>query len=169
MTAQQHSNRASRLTMEAGTVSPWFEAAVIKYGWIWVGVAFGFGAKYGLIMKRGKPITARMIVADALMIGIVALVAYWIVSRMGVDHEAAALVTALVAVGADRGVQRLTDRFWQQVETAMPDPVAVKALERELQQMRRSDARLRGEADFDSNDSGGLHVHHVPQPKEQSE
>ena len=96
------------LETNAVSLSPWMEAAVIKYGWIWVGVGFGFAAKYGLLMKRGKPVTVGMVVADMLLIGMVALIAFNIIVKLGLHGEASALVTSLVAVGADRGIRMLT-------------------------------------------------------------
>lgn len=107
----------------------WVEAALAKYGWIAAGVFFGFAAKYGLLMKRGRPIRFRMIVADMLLVGMVCLIAYNLVSRMGVTGEIAALISSLVAVGADRGVRIMTDRFWSQVDNALGQAVVQRKAE----------------------------------------
>lgn len=149
-------------TMEAATVSPWIEAAVVKYGWIWVGVSFGFAAKYGLLMKKGRPITIRMVVADALLIGMVALIAFNIITRLGLEGEASALVTSLVAVGADRSIRLMTDRFWRQVDAALPDVVQARGQVRQADQIERSRAQLLGAADFDGDDYDAVHLHRVP-------
>lgn len=108
--------------MENNAVSPWFEAALAKYGWVVVWAIFGFAAKYGLLIKKGKPVTARMVVADTLTLGVVVLIALNIIEKLGVRGEAGALVTALIAVGADRGIRMLADRFWRQVGATLTDP-----------------------------------------------
>lgn len=123
-------------------MTPWVEAAIAKYGWIAAGILFGFGAKYGLLMKRGKPITFRMIAADMLLVGMVSLIAFNLVARMGVEGEIAALIASLVAVGADRAVRIMTDRFWAQVDAAMDrDLVERKARLREVEQVALSHNR----------------------------
>lgn len=99
-------------------MTPVGEALAAKYGWIALGIVFGFGAKYGLLIKRGKKVTARMVLADTLLIGMVALIAFNIISKLGATGEVAALVTAFLTVGADRGIRIMTDRFWAQVEAA---------------------------------------------------
>jgi hypothetical protein len=102
----------------------WAEALLAKYGWIAAGVLFGFAAKYGLLMKRGRPIGWRMVMADVLLVGMVYLIAYNLVLRIGVAGEAAGLIAAFVAVGADRAVRIMTDRFWGQVDSALGRAVA---------------------------------------------
>lgn len=102
-------------------MSPAFEAVLAKvlakYGWILIGVTFGFGAKYALLIKSGVRVTARMIFADLLLLPMVALVAYWLAMRAGVEAEAAAVVSALCTVGADRLIKLLTERFLQRVDS----------------------------------------------------
>ncbi|MGB3931261.1 MAG: hypothetical protein WBL20_20150 [Sphingobium sp.] len=123
-------------------MTPWVEAAIAKYGWIAAGIMFGFAAKYGLLMKRGKPITFRMVAADMLLVGMVSLIAFNLVARMGVEGEIAALIASLVAVGADRAVRIMTDRFWAQVDAALERDVAErKALLREEAQIELSTER----------------------------
>lgn len=158
-------------TMEAVPVSPWIEAAVVKYGWIWVGVTFGFAAKYGLLMKKGRPITARMVVADMLLIGMVALIAFNVVTRAGLHGEASALVTSLVAVGADRSIRLLTDRFWRQVDAALPDFRDQKGELRQMDQVHASRGYFTGAVDpseHEGDDYDGVHFHKVP-PNTRSE
>lgn len=96
-------------------MSPWLEAAVAKYGWIWVGLTFGFAAKYALLIKRGVKIKPQLVLADLLILPMVALIAYWMANKAGVEGEAAALLTAGATVGADRIVKLYTDRFVRQV------------------------------------------------------
>ncbi|MFZ2995959.1 hypothetical protein [Sphingobium sp.] len=102
-------------------MSPFSEALVAKYGWIWIGLTFGFAAKYALLIKRGVKIKASLVIADLLLLPMVALIAYWMVSRAGVDAEGAALITAGATVGADRLVKFYTDRFVRGVTDVMQD------------------------------------------------
>lgn len=106
-------------TLNAGgwRVSPWLETALVKYGWIWVGLTFGLSAKYALLIKRGEKIRPLLILADLLLLPIVALIAYGLASQAGVTGEAAALITALVTVGGDRAVKLYTERYFHDVES----------------------------------------------------
>ena len=92
-------------------MTPLFEGFLAKYGWILVGLSFGFAAKYALLLKRGVRVKLRLVVADILLLPLVALIAYWLASRTGFEGEAAALFAAFCTVGADRLVKLLTDRF----------------------------------------------------------
>lgn len=105
----------------ATAMSPWGEALVVKYGWIWVGLTFGFAAKYALLIKRGVRIKPALVLADILILPMVALIAYWLVSQAGVRGEGAALITAGATVGADRIVKLYTDRFVRGVSDLMID------------------------------------------------
>jgi hypothetical protein len=97
-------------------MTPVFETVLAKYGWILIGITFGFAAKYALLLKRGVQVKARLVFADLLLLPLVALIAYWMATRAGVEAEAAALFSAFSTVGADRLVKLLTDRFLQRVD-----------------------------------------------------
>ncbi|WP_181008613.1 hypothetical protein [Sphingomonas montanisoli] len=97
-------------------MSPWIEAAMAKYGWIWIGLTFGLAAKYALLIKRGIRIRPALVLADVLLLPLVALIAYTMVNKLGADGETAALVTALATVGADRLVKLYMERFVQRVD-----------------------------------------------------
>lgn len=128
------------------TMSPWFEAAVAKYGWIWIGLTFGFAAKYALLIKRGVRIKLTLVLADILILPMVALIAYWLISRTGLSGEAAALVTAGATVCADRVVKLYTDRFLGQVDALLIDEAARrKAAIREEMQVELSADRTIGD------------------------
>lgn len=101
----------------AAPMTPIYETILAKYGWILIGITFGFAAKYALLIKRGVQVKARLVFADLLLLPMVALIAYWIATRAGVEAEAAALFSALCTVGADRLVKLLTDRFLQRVDS----------------------------------------------------
>lgn len=110
-------DRSSTSTGE-NTVSPWIETAVAKYGWIWIGLTFGLAAKYALLIKRGVKVRPILILADLLLLPMVALIAYSLVLQFGASGETAALLTALGTVGADRLVKLYTDRFFAQIGRA---------------------------------------------------
>lgn len=97
-------------------VSPWIETAVAKYGWIWIGLTFGLAAKYALLIKRGVRVRPVLILADLLLLPMVALISYSLVHQLGASGEASALLTALGTVGADRLVKLYTDKFFAQLE-----------------------------------------------------
>jgi hypothetical protein len=105
-------------------MSNWFEAALIKYGWIWIGLTVGFAAKYALLIKRGIPVKPRLVFADLLLLPMVSLIAYQIATQIGLQSERAALVACFCTVGADRLVKLLTERFWRQIEAATLRDVA---------------------------------------------
>ncbi len=105
-------------------MSPWTEAAIAKYGWIWIGLSFGLAAKYALLIKKGVKIRGYLILADILLLPMVALISYWAVKQAGVQNEGAALLTAAATVGADRLVKLYTDRFIRQVDALMLDEAA---------------------------------------------
>lgn len=98
-------------------MTPVFEAMLAKYGWVWVGVTVGFAAKYALLIKKGVRVRPWLVFADILLLPLVALIAYWLATRIGWDSEARALLSAFCAVSADRLVKLLTDRFLSRVDS----------------------------------------------------
>lgn len=101
---------------KGGQAAMTFEALAAKYGWIWIGLTIGLAAKYALLIKRGVRIKLSLILADVLLLPMVALIAFWLAKQAGAQAEAAAMMTALATVGADRIVKLYTDRFVAQVE-----------------------------------------------------
>ncbi|SHL96534.1 hypothetical protein SAMN05518668_104355 [Sphingobium sp. YR657] len=110
-------------------MAPGFEAMIAKYIWIWVGLTFGFAAKYALLIKQGVKVKARLIVADLLILPMVALIAYSLVRQAGIEAEGAALLTAFVTVCADRVIKLYTERFMRQVEAVTLRDVARDVIE----------------------------------------
>ncbi|WP_257540687.1 hypothetical protein [Sphingobium sp. CFD-1] len=124
-------------------MTPWTEALIAKYGWIWLGLTFGLAAKYALLIKRGVKIKPVLVLADLLLLPMVALIAFWLVSQAGVHGEGAALMTAAATVGADRVVKLYTDRFLRQVDAALMESVVQhKAAIREEVQTEMSAERV---------------------------
>lgn len=120
-----------------------FEAAFAKYSWVWIGITFGFAAKYALLIKRGVRIRPQLVAADILLLPMVALIAYAVVSRVGVSGEMGALLSALCTVGADRLIKLATDRFFKEVESEI-DEVAnrIRGKVREEVQVEKSGANI---------------------------
>ena len=110
-----NSGLAQKKHRKEDAVSPWFEAAVAKYGWIWIGLTFGLAAKYALLIKRGERVRPILILADVLLLPLVALIAYSLIKQFGASGEESALLSALSTVGADRLVKLYTDRFFAQI------------------------------------------------------
>lgn len=124
-------------------MSPWFEAAIAKYGWIWIGLTFGFAAKYALLLKQGVRIRPVLVFADLLILPMVALIAYWVITQVGVNGEGSALLTAAATVCADRIVKLYTERFMRQVDALIADEAARrKAIIREEMQTELSAERF---------------------------
>ncbi|EQA96866.1 hypothetical protein [Sphingobium baderi] len=124
-------------------MTPWPEAFIAKYFWIWIGLTFGLAAKYALLIKRGVKIKPVLVLADLLLLPMVALIAFWLVSQAGVHGEGAALMTAAATVGADRVVKLYTDRFLRQVDAALMESVVQhKAAIREEVQTEMSAERV---------------------------
>lgn len=93
-----------------------FEAALAKYGWIGIGLTFGFAAKYALLIKRGVKVRAWLVVADIMLLPIIALIAFWLCEAAGLRGEGAAIATALSTVSADRLLRLATERFMKRAE-----------------------------------------------------
>lgn len=122
---------------------PWFEAAIDRYGWIWIGLTFGFAAKYALLLKQGVRIRPVLVFADLLILPMVALIAYWAITQVGVNGEGSALLTAAATVCADRIVKLYTERFMRQVDALIADEATRrKAIIREEMQTELSAERF---------------------------
>lgn len=97
----------------------WVEALLAKYGAIAVGLLFGTSAKYALALGEGRKVTTRMVVIDALLIGMIALLASEAVARLGASGHTAATVAALFAVSSDRLIRLVRTRFLQRVDAEL--------------------------------------------------
>ena len=97
-------------------MSPWFEAFLAKYGAILFGLIVGTAARYGLILSEGRKITLRMLAADALLMGFLALAATEVVERLHLSGSAAGLSSAILALASDRVIRLMRDRFLRKVD-----------------------------------------------------
>lgn len=96
---------------------PWFEDLLHRYGWIWIGLAFGLAAKYALLLKRNVPLRWKLILADVLLLPMIALIAFWLIGLAGFRGEFAALFASICTVLGDRLVKAVTERFLQRVDS----------------------------------------------------
>jgi len=92
-------------------MSPWLEGFCAKYGAITVGIFFGTSAKYALALAEGRRLTLRMLAVDILLIGMIALLASNVVTRLGASGDTAATIAALFAVSSDRVIRLVRERF----------------------------------------------------------
>lgn len=99
--------------------SPWAEALFAKYGPLLLGLLFGTTAKYALTLAEGRRVTTRMLMIDALLVGMVAIVASNVVERLGASGNSAAMVAALFAVSSDRVIRVIRERFLQRVDAEL--------------------------------------------------
>lgn len=131
-------------------MSPWIETLSAKYGAIGIGLLFGTGAKYALTLSEGRRLTIRMVAIDALLIGMVALIASNVVERAGVTGSSAAMISALFAVSSDRVIRLLRERFLRRVDAELQADIArTKGMVREEVQ-----TEISGRAIIDDTISG---------------
>jgi hypothetical protein len=100
-------------------LSPWAEALAAKYSALVIGLLFGTSAKYALTLAEGRKVTPRMLVIDALLVGMVAIIASNVVERMGASGNAAAMVAALFAVSSDRVIRLIREQFLRRVDAEL--------------------------------------------------
>ncbi|WP_293970270.1 hypothetical protein [Sphingomonas sp.] len=89
----------------------WLEEAGGRYGPIAVGLAAGTAAKYARALNDGRPISRRQVIADLLRLGILGIVAATISGKLGLSGNWQALASAYLALGSDRLIQLIADRF----------------------------------------------------------
>ncbi len=131
-------------------MSPWIEALFAKYGAVAIGILFGTSAKYAMAMVEGRKLTTRMVIIDALLIGMVALIASETVARMGATGGTAAMVAALFAVSSDRVIRLIRENFIRRFDAELKSQVAqhIGEVRQEVQ------AELSGQAVIDDTLNG---------------
>lgn len=102
-----------------GPLSPWFEAIVAKYGPVLLGIFVGTSAKYALLLAEGRKLTLRILAVDVLLLGMVVLLTYNVVLRLGASGDAAAMLGALFAVSSDRVIRLVRERFLRRVDAEL--------------------------------------------------
>ena len=72
------------------------------YGLAFAGTLLGLLAKYGLLVSEGAPIRARSIYGDLLTMGLLAVLARYVVDASGVTGNNALLAAGMIALASDR-------------------------------------------------------------------
>lgn len=79
--------------------------AIARYGPTCAGLAIGTAAKYGLALTEGRTFTWKSFLGDALLLGLVGLIAVTCSNLCGFTGDASKLAGVLAAVSADRLVE----------------------------------------------------------------
>lgn len=103
--------------------------AVSRYGATIVGLVVGTAAKNGLALNEGKPITCKSLLADALLLGLLGLIAVSVSEYFGLTGNAKVLSGAMAAVSSDRLILMVRRRFEQRL-TAELDQLPASRLAR---------------------------------------
>ncbi|MGI4730930.1 MAG: hypothetical protein ACRYFW_04175 [Janthinobacterium lividum] len=86
------------------------------------GLAIGTAAKYALSMLDGSKVTAKAIIIDVLLQGVLFVIATTIGDGAGATGNARVMVAAMVALSSDRIVRSFLVRFMS--KNAPPTPSA---------------------------------------------
>ncbi|MGA1815068.1 hypothetical protein VHN57_05445 [Sphingobium sp. WW5] len=121
------------------SMTPWGEALVVKYGAIVTGWAIGTAAKYGLMLGEGRRITLKVMLIDVLLMGMVVLLARWVIARLGLNPTDAATAAALIGLSSDRLIRMVRVWFLKRVDAELQQHV--KAEIRQAAQMELSAER----------------------------
>ncbi|MGA1810415.1 hypothetical protein VHN57_08655 [Sphingobium sp. WW5] len=121
------------------SMTPWGEALVVKYGAIVTGWAIGTAAKYGLMLGEGRRITLKVMLIDVLLMGMVVLLARWVIARLGLNPTDAATAAALIGLSSDRLIRMVRVWFLKRVDAELQQHV--KAEIRQTAQMELSAER----------------------------
>lgn len=104
-------------------MTPWGEALIAKYGAIVMGWAIGTAAKYGLMLGEGRKISLKTLVIDLLLMGMVVLLARWVIARLGLNPSDAATCAALIGLSSDRLIRMVRVWFLKRVDAELRDHV----------------------------------------------
>lgn len=100
-------------------MSPWIEAACIKYLPILLGVGAGTAARYRLSMSRGRPLTWREVLSDLLIMPFIILLAGYASGKVGADPETAGMIGAFLGLTAIQATWMLRERFLQRFDAEL--------------------------------------------------
>lgn len=123
----------------AAAMTPWGEALVVKYGAIMTGWAIGTAAKYGLMLGEGRRVTLKVLLIDVLLMGMVVLLARWVIARLGLNPTDAATAAALIGLSSDRLIRMVRVWFLKRVDAELQQHI--KAEIRQTAQMELSAER----------------------------
>lgn len=121
-------------------MTPWGEALIAKYGAVILGWLIGTAAKYGLMLGEGRRITVKVLLIDLLLMGMVVLLARWVIARLGLNPSDAATCAALIGLASDRIIRMVRVWFLKRVDAELRDHV--KGEVRQAAQMELSADRV---------------------------
>lgn len=104
-------------------MTPWGEALIAKYGAVIMGWLIGTAAKYGLMLGEGRKITLKVLLIDLLLMGMVVLLARWVIARLGLNPSDAATCAALIGLASDRIIRMVRVWFLRRVDAELRDHV----------------------------------------------
>lgn len=107
----------------ATAMTPWGEALIAKYGAVIAGWLIGTAAKYGLMLGEGRRITLKVLLIDVLLMGMVVLLARWVIARLGLNPSDAATCAALIGLSSDRIIRMVRIWFLKRVDAELRDHV----------------------------------------------
>lgn len=107
----------------------WGSDLLGRYGATGVGLLIGNAAKYGMMLSEGKRPRAVNLVADLLllfMLGVIALTIGDVAAQFGLElsSNTRVLSGALAAVGSDRLIRLVSERYLRRVEDSLPGALA---------------------------------------------
>jgi len=112
-----------RINYGDGRMTPWAEALIAKYGAVVLGWLIGTAAKYGLMLGEGRKITLKVLLIDILLMGMVVLLARWVIARLGLNPSDAATCAALIGLASDRLIRMVRVWFLRRVDAELRDHV----------------------------------------------
>lgn len=107
----------------------WGSDLLERYGPTGIGLLIGNAAKYGMMLSEGKRPRPVNLVADTLLLGMLGLIALTfgnVVALFGLDlsMNMRVLSGSLAAVGGDRLVRMVAERYFRRVEDSLPGAIA---------------------------------------------
>ncbi len=103
----------------------WGSGLIDRYGATIVGLTIGTAAKYGMMLSEGRKPRPSGLLADILLFGMLGLIALSVgdvtaLFGVSLSINARVLSGALAAVGSDRLVRLVADRYFKKVEDSLP-------------------------------------------------
>lgn len=105
-----------------------------RYGAIVVGLAIGTAAKYGLQLSDGKRLTLGGVVIDALLLGMLGLLAITVADWFDLRGNPRVMCGALAAVSSDRLIRLVRQKFISVAEAKL-DQVTRAAIATDFSQV----------------------------------
>lgn len=102
---------------------PLTDTIVARYGAITAGLLIGVAARYGLTLSEGQRLTAKSVIADMLLLGMLGVIAIAIADWLALTGNARVLVGALAGASGERLVRLARTAFLKRISSDL-DPAA---------------------------------------------